>query len=248
MTRPSTPGKRPSKPAGKAPRVTDPASRVSARDKTLSAALTLFNDQGMHAVSTRHMAEHVGISPGNLYYHFRNKEDVVLALYESMEADLLRILQLPAERSVKLAHVLSYVVHLFTHLWTYRFFYRDVVSHLEAMPHVAARYRELSAQVLASGRAIYAEMVRSGVMSATDEQIPVITTNSWIVLSHWFSYQQSLGHPQAIGRDDVREGVRHFVAQFYPYLKPAARKQLDVLLTDSMFDGLFGATSPAGAA
>lgn len=204
--------------------------------------MTLFNQQGVHVVSTRHMAEHVGISPGNLYYHFRNKEDVLLALYASLEADLLQILQLPEQRVVKLEHVLQYVVRLFEHLWAYRFFYRDVISHLGTMPQVEMRYRNLSAQVLASGSAIYSEMVRSGLMIAPPALIPVITANSWIVLSHWFSYQKSLGHPQPIGREDIRAGVVHFVAQFYPYLKPRSRKQLDQLLSDATFDGLLGAT------
>ena len=184
---------RSSKSTGKAAHAVEAVQRVSARDKTLGAALTLFNQHSVHAVSTRHMAEHVGISPGNLYYHFRNKEDIVLALYETLEKDLLRILQLPEERVVKLEHVLQYVVRLFEHLWVYRFFYRDVVSHLGTMPEVEARYRALSAKVLASGCAIYTEMTRSGLMDATAGQIPIISANSWIILSHWFSYQKSLG-------------------------------------------------------
>src|SRR5512137_3067511 len=55
------------------------------RERILDAALVLFNADGSHAVSTRHIAARLGISPGNLYYHFGNKEEIVLCLYERIE-------------------------------------------------------------------------------------------------------------------------------------------------------------------
>ena len=59
---------------------------MSTREKILDTALALFNKEGTAAISTNHIAEAAGISPGNLYYHFRNKEEVIRELFERLSA------------------------------------------------------------------------------------------------------------------------------------------------------------------
>ena len=51
------------------------------RAEILRTALTLFNAHGTSAVSTNHIAKELGISVGNLYYHFADKETIVRELY-----------------------------------------------------------------------------------------------------------------------------------------------------------------------
>jgi len=57
------------------------------RDKIIHTSIQFFNEQGTKAVSTNHIASAIGISPGNLYYHFRNMEDIIRAIFEQMDAD-----------------------------------------------------------------------------------------------------------------------------------------------------------------
>ena len=71
---------------------------MSTREKILDTALTLFNNEGTSAVSTNHIAEAAGISPGNLYYHFRNKEEIIRGLFERLFAANDKAFNLPKDQ------------------------------------------------------------------------------------------------------------------------------------------------------
>ncbi len=58
--------------------------KTSTKEKILDAALALFNAQGSRTVTTNHIAKECNISPGNLYYHFQDKEEIIRALYDRM--------------------------------------------------------------------------------------------------------------------------------------------------------------------
>ena len=55
---------------------------MKTRDRIIHSATELFNDQGERNITTNHIAAHLGISPGNLYYHFRNKEDIIHSIFD----------------------------------------------------------------------------------------------------------------------------------------------------------------------
>lgn len=200
------------------------------RERILAAALDAFNAEGAHAVSTRHIAAALGISAGNLYYHFDNKEDIVLGLYARLEQELLDILRPFDGGGASFDEVLRYLDRLFAHLWKYRFFYRDLTGLLADVPGLKERYRRLAESVLANGRHIFAAMVQAGWMEATGPQIELMTTNGWIVLSHWFTHRQVVEGRRSIRSSDIREGMRHFVALFSPLLRSAQRRQVERLL------------------
>lgn len=67
------------------------------RRQILSTAKNLFIQQGYHGLSMRQIAEALGVSKAALYYHFRDKEELLLAILDSyldeMEAALQRIQQ-----------------------------------------------------------------------------------------------------------------------------------------------------------
>ncbi len=62
---------------------------MKTRDKIVYAALELFNEHGERSITTNHIAEHIEISPGNLYYHFRNKQEIVRDIFTLYSTELL---------------------------------------------------------------------------------------------------------------------------------------------------------------
>jgi AcrR family transcriptional regulator len=210
-------------------RTTDVES-LATPDRILEAALELFNAEGSHAVSTRHIAARLDISPGNLYYHFANKEEIVLRLYERIEAQLMDTLAPRGEPAQSFEAVLQYLDDIFSHLWQFRFFYCDVNALLREVPGLKERYRDLAERVRARSRAIFDSMVDAGWLDASPEQLDLLTTNAWIVLTQWFTHRQVIERRRTIQSSDIREGIRHLVALFSPLLKAPQRRQVERLM------------------
>ena len=55
---------------------------TTTKEKIIETSINLFNEKGCLNTSTRHIADELGISIGNLYYHFKNKEEIVIEIYE----------------------------------------------------------------------------------------------------------------------------------------------------------------------
>jgi len=57
---------------------------MNVKEKILNAALLLYNEQGIRNITTRHIAASIGISGGNLHYHFKHTEDIIKALFNEL--------------------------------------------------------------------------------------------------------------------------------------------------------------------
>ncbi|MDH5225990.1 MAG: hypothetical protein OEW50_01100, partial [Gammaproteobacteria bacterium] len=101
---------------------------------------------------------------------------------------------------------------------------------LREVPGLKERYRDLAERVRLRSRAIFDSMVEAGWMDASPEQLDLLTTNAWIVLTQWFTHRQVIERRRTIQSSDIREGIRHLVALFTPLLKPPQRRQVEKLM------------------
>src|SRR5262245_14900744 len=116
---------------------------MNTRDRILATALRLFNESGTAAVSTTHIADALGISPGNLYYHFRNKEEIIRALFEQQFARWEALYPMPADRLPTLDDLQQVVRASFTTGWEYRFMYRELIALLRRDEQLQHRWTEV---------------------------------------------------------------------------------------------------------
>ena len=68
------------------------------KERILETSLVLFNDFGEPNVTTQLISDEMGISPGNLYYHFRSKDQIIETLFADFEKKIDDILAVPARR------------------------------------------------------------------------------------------------------------------------------------------------------
>ena len=92
----------------------------------MTKSLQLFNEFGEPNITTNSLAEHLNISLGNPYYHFRNKEDIVNSLFAEFEKDIGAILATPDYHSPNIEDAWLFLHLMFETIWRYRFLYRDL--------------------------------------------------------------------------------------------------------------------------
>jgi len=117
------------------------------KNRILETAIELFNERGTKGVTTNHIAAAMGISPGNLYYHFRNKEGIIRAIFARMhEVGLSDYLEINAEQGAGSAASMEETFLMIQRFnWRYRFFKRELASLVQNDP-------ELKKQFVASHR------------------------------------------------------------------------------------------------
>ncbi|MDF3933046.1 TetR/AcrR family transcriptional regulator [Pseudomonas citronellolis] len=164
------------------------APRIKTRDRIVQESLALFNAQGERSVTTNHIAAHLGISPGNLYYHFRNKQAIIAELFAEYEARVDDFLRLPAGRAPTVEDKTFYLEALLAAMWRYRFLHRDLEHLLESDPELAAAYRAFARRALVNATAIYRGFVEAGILRMTEIQVEALTLNSWIILTSWVRF------------------------------------------------------------
>ena len=113
---------------------------MKTRDRILDTALRLFNESGTAAVTTNHIADALGISPGNLYYHFRNKDEIIRALFEQLFELWDKLFALPPDQVPTLDVLQRLVRANFTVMGDYRFIYRELIALLRRDDALRARW------------------------------------------------------------------------------------------------------------
>ena len=203
------------------------------RERILETSLELFNRLGEPHVTTADIADEMNISPGNLYYHFRNKDEIIGEIYAAFEAGLLPLLAVPPDRRVDVEDLWLLLHLLFERMWQYRFLYRD-------LDELASRNRKLGTrfgEVLRRGCEAMAElcrgMVANGTMRASEREIAAVAQNVVLVATYWMSFER-LSHPSRdrTGEIDFGRAAHQVLALVAPYLVGDARALLDRLGAD----------------
>ena len=202
------------------------------RARILSESLRLFNEKGEGHVTTGMIAAALTMSPGNLYYHFRNKDEIVEHLFREFES---RVEVEPRSAGGALAAIedLWLYLHLMLEgIWDFRFLYRNLDDLLARNRKLRGHFNRIIDAKHASVVALCAGLVRSRSMRATPEEIRTLARNILVVATYWLNFQSLRGTAQRAPAEDLGLGAYQVMALVAPYLVGEARAHLDHLSRD----------------
>ncbi|KIT21586.1 TetR/AcrR family transcriptional regulator [Vibrio parahaemolyticus] len=194
---------------------------MKTRDKIVYAALELFNQHGERNITTNHIADHIEINPGNLYYHFRNKQEIVREIFALYSAELLERFTPIQGSQESLTMLKSYLDSIFTLMWKYRFFYANLPEILSRDEQLHEQYIDVQEKLQANLIAIMQEFVSLKLLDVNEQQLKSLVCTLHLIACSWLAYQSAMASKTSITEQMVKQGM----LQMLNVVKPVATEQ-----------------------
>lgn len=206
------------------------ATRLKTRERIVQHSLELFNLHGERSVSTNHIAAHMDISPGNLYYHFANKQEIISVLFDQYQAQVDSFVRPPVGRAATVEDQRCYLRAVLSVMWNYRFLHRDLEHLLDSDADLAERYRRFSQRCMMQGQLIYQGFVDAGILDMSAAQIEALTVNAWIILSSWMRCLcVTRDNASRLSEEAIKRGVYQVLVLELGYVTAPYRAAVDAL-------------------
>jgi AcrR family transcriptional regulator len=203
------------------------------RERILETSLAMFNRAGAPNVTTADIADEMNISPGNLYYHFGNKEEIIAELYAAHEARVLPLFADPQGRPIGIEDVWLWLHLFFEEIARHRFLYRDLDVLAARDPRLGARFGKLVRQGGATVVELCRAMVAAGTMRAGDREIAALAQNILLVATYWHSFERVRRATQdGAVEPDTGRAAYQVLTLLAPYLVGDARTLIERLGED----------------
>ncbi|CAN1594840.1 TetR/AcrR family transcriptional regulator [Pseudomonas sp. B21-028] len=191
---------------------------MKTRDRILECALHLFNEKGEPNVSTLEIANEMGISPGNLYYHFHGKEPLVLGLFEHFQAALSPLLDPPADAQLAPEDYWLFLHLIVERLAQYRFLFQDLSNLAGRLPKLAKGIRQLLNALKRTLASLLAQLKAQGFLVSGTQALGQLVEQITLTLLFSLDYQRILDR-----QGEVRLVVYQIMMLVAPHLLPAAK-------------------------
>jgi AcrR family transcriptional regulator len=214
--------------------MSDPAGgmkKVKTRDRILNASLALFNSVGEPNVTTLLISDELDISPGNLYYHFKSKGDIVDELFDSFEHDMADLLAVPEDAEISLDQFSFFLHLLFETVARYRFLYQDLVNVLSRYDQLQTRFKRILKKKTDAFRTLCESFRSQQLMSIGDSELHAICEQLTLTACYWSSFD-TLSHLDDRESVDPGRGVYQMMYLMLPYFGEFEQEQIAMMSQD----------------
>lgn len=213
-----------------------PSRSARTRERILNASLALFNHQGETNVTTGHIADELNISPGNLYYHFRNKDEIIHHLFAEFERAMDLSPSDVSDEVGAMEDMWLYLHLMFERIWAYRFLYRNLDDLLTRDAKLKSHFNIIIGHKRDAMISMCHALLDVKAMKATDEEIRALTENVLVVATYWLNFEhlRAASTNKLAAEPDPEQhlsrGVYQVMALVSPFLRGDAQRHLQELM------------------
>lgn len=172
------------------------------KELIFNTAVQLFNSLGVNNVTLRTIAKQVGISPGNLAYHYKNKQLIIEDAFKRMETERTSILT-GVQEIPSIEKIYDEMVPIYLLEKKYLFLNLDAIHIIRNHPEFAQLQREHIEKKIGYIRAVLDLSVATGNMypEKTNGEYDRIAQSQWLLMYFWLTQKELRG----ISTDNVEE-------------------------------------------
>lgn len=201
-------------------------STAETQAKILSASIALFNERMASNVSTVQISKELGISTGNMYYYYKNKEHIIRSLWQD---EIQPALDRAAEAldSGRSEHgIIEGFSALADVVMRYRFFFAEAPALLHNDPELRGLYRTYFLSLTHTLCRVMEAWMELGIM------LPVDAQNEQILAESLWCVTQSVPFLLPAGGEEGADAppFEHVYAFLRPYLSYASNERIRRLL------------------
>ncbi len=184
------------------------------RQNIIQKAIQLFNERGVVNVRIRDIADDLGISPGNVSYHYKKKQELLDSVYRFMikrleEMAIGNQLMNPTKDHLHVAQ--GYLEHIVA----FRFFYQDTLEIIRSYPNLAELHQQQVAQEKSIIRNLMFMSVGKGDLIAEPYEgvYESLAHSIWMTVHFWLTQQIIRGEKN----NNLEAGLITIANLLYPY-------------------------------
>ncbi|MCV2349942.1 TetR/AcrR family transcriptional regulator [Paucibacter sp. Y2R2-4] len=201
-------------------------------ERILEVTLDLFNRFGEPNVSTTLISAELGISPGNLYYHYPAKDELINSLFNRYERELNELLG-AAENVRHVEDAWLFFHMLFELVWKHRFLYRDLNDLLSKNRRLEMHFQSVLNQKGQAMRNVLSGLQHGGALKMDAREAGPSANAMVVLLSYWLSYEYVRDPRHALEPEQANaalmRGAFHVLSLLLPYLEPESKEHLFAL-------------------
>ena len=194
---------------------------MKTKDRIIEASLELFNTTGERNVTTNHIASHLNISPGNLYYHFRNKEEIIRHIF-SKYADHMQTSYRafdpvhPNQDGISL--LTNYLDAVFNVLSAYSFLYDNLPVIVARDPELKQQFLKIHNKMMEKLHYFIVNLQVANVISMDTNDIDDLANIVKQQVTFWISYFKTSSENSEITDKVLYTGLTRVIILFKPYV------------------------------
>lgn len=194
-------------------------AKKNTKELILETSLVLFNRLGEPNVTTNLIADETCISPGNLYYHFNSKQDIVLELFKRFAVQFEPLLDVPAELSLH-AQDLWFQLHLSFELkGHFRFLYRNLADITADDSNLNRAFKGLFLREREAARNLLSSLEDSGALSIRKTEKELLLNNLMLSLVYWIPFSELFSESGLEDSDVQVKAIAGVLQMVMPYLR-----------------------------
>lgn len=200
---------------------------MKTKEKILLTSIELFNRNGVVAVTTNHIAKAMEISPGNLYFHYDNKEEILAELFKRMCKETYKVWR---PNRTKKASPAEFIDENFELYWKYRFFHREMYALRRKDVQLAKMWRAHIQKMMKLMIILYRHWVKNNKMMELKDlsEMQYVSESLLAMATTFLQFFESA--EKTPGKKSIERGKMHVARLLLPYTTGETKNEFEKIL------------------